>query len=1006
MKIVNSSTNIVIGPFSFPKNSLDITRVDTSIVLISAAGSGKEILRDDFSNFVDSTGTPYTTVEACIADLSNSFLTPGTGSVSSFSANNFSPLFTTSVTDPTVNPTLSFTAVDQSANTVYAGPSSGGIAAPTFRSLVLSDIPNLGTIYLPIEGGTLTGSLILNADATNPLGAVTLQQLNNTIVGIFELQQGYDASSNTFPTAANTNPLVGTIEKGFVWNITVAGTLGGISVEAGDALTALVDNPGQVSSNWLITEFDLGFTPVSDVLNSGRIFVGNASNTATGVDITGDWIINNIGVVTLVTVNSNVGSFGDSTHVSSFTVNGKGLVTAASSTAIVFPVTSVFTRIGNITAQNGDYNTSQVTENTNLYYTQARFDSAFAAKTTTNLAEGSNLYFTNIRAIGAILIGYVSGAGTISSTDSILSAIQKLNGNITTIVSGVSSVSGTVNRITTTPTSGAVVVDIAISYVGQSSINTVGTITTGTWSGLFGTVTGANLTNLTAANISAGIAGINITGNSATVTTNADLTGVITSVGNATSIAAQTGTGTKFVVDTSPTLITPVLGVASATSLGIGTTTPSGILEVVGTTAGQDIIVSRYSSDNVSGAFISRKSRGTVISPAAILSGDNISVIGGRGYDGTLMTTTNNGSAIFTAAENWTATAHGTYYAIGTTPVTTTTKLERLRILDSGFVGIGTTTPLGILNVVNITSTVMRGGIFDQYSADTLSSRITARKSRGTLLSPVVIVTADSLGSFAAFGYDGTNFIEAGSMIIQSTGTISSGIVPGKIIFSTATFSGTLTVAHTIDQLQNSLFNGAVTISPIASTGTPLGALTVNAAAHTALTASTEFNSFQYNAASQQFATGALTTERFAVINNPTYTFVGASTITNAATFAIAGSPIAGTNATITNNYSLWVQAGETYLAGSLRFNYVQVSATYAILSTDNIIEATTGTFTVTLPTAVNCKGRRYTIENSGTGFITLNTTSAQTINGVASVIFGQYVSYTVVSNGTNWVIM
>ncbi len=52
-----------------------------------------------------------------------------------------------------------------------------------------------------------------------------------------------------------------------------------------------------------------------------------------------------------------------------------------------------------------------------------------------------------------------------------------------------------------------------------------------------------------------------------TATTNANLTGPITSSGNATSIASQTGTGTKFVVDTSPTLVTPVLGVATATSI-------------------------------------------------------------------------------------------------------------------------------------------------------------------------------------------------------------------------------------------------------------------------------------------------------------------------------------------------------------------------------------------------------------------------------------------------------
>ena len=53
-----------------------------------------------------------------------------------------------------------------------------------------------------------------------------------------------------------------------------------------------------------------------------------------------------------------------------------------------------------------------------------------------------------------------------------------------------------------------------------------------------------------------------------------NLTGPITSVGAATSIASQTGTGTKFVMDNTPTLITPVLGVATATSIN-GTTIPS-----------------------------------------------------------------------------------------------------------------------------------------------------------------------------------------------------------------------------------------------------------------------------------------------------------------------------------------------------------------------------------------------------------------------------------------------
>ena len=59
-----------------------------------------------------------------------------------------------------------------------------------------------------------------------------------------------------------------------------------------------------------------------------------------------------------------------------------------------------------------------------------------------------------------------------------------------------------------------------------------------------------------------------------TVLAPSNLTGPITSVGSATSVAAQTGTGSTFVMNTSPTLVTPVLGVATATSIN-GTSIPS-----------------------------------------------------------------------------------------------------------------------------------------------------------------------------------------------------------------------------------------------------------------------------------------------------------------------------------------------------------------------------------------------------------------------------------------------
>ncbi len=71
---------------------------------------------------------------------------------------------------------------------------------------------------------------------------------------------------------------------------------------------------------------------------------------------------------------------------------------------------------------------------------------------------------------------------------------------LSTTTGTVTSVSGTTNRITST--GGATpVIDISASYVGQSSITTLGTITTGVWNGsVVGLVYGGTNANLTASN--------------------------------------------------------------------------------------------------------------------------------------------------------------------------------------------------------------------------------------------------------------------------------------------------------------------------------------------------------------------------------------------------------------------------------------------------------------------------------------------------------------------------
>jgi len=90
----------------------------------------------------------------------------------------------------------------------------------------------------------------------------------------------------------------------------------------------------------------------------------------------------------------------------------------------------------------------------------------------------------------------------------------------------------------------------------------------------------------------------------------------------------------------------------------------------------------------------------------------------------------------------------------------------------------------------------------------------------------------------------------------------------------------------------------------------------------------------------------------------------------------------------------------------SFTLPYVAKTGTYTITDTDFTIDCTSNTFTVTLPTAVGRKGKIYEIKNSGTGTITLATTSSQTIDGATTKSLAQYNSYTVQSNNANWIII
>lgn len=87
--------------------------------------------------------------------------------------------------------------------------------------------------------------------------------------------------------------------------------------------------------------------------------------------------------------------------------------------------------------------------------------------------------------------------------------------------------------------------------------------------------------------------------------------------------------------------------------------------------------------------------------------------------------------------------------------------------------------------------------------------------------------------------------------------------------------------------------------------------------------------------------------------------------------------------------------------------SYLVKTGAYTILPSDSLINYTSGTVSATLPTAVGITGHQITIKNSGSGAITVATTSAQTIDGASIYsLASQYKYVIVISNGANWIIV
>ena len=153
----------------------------------------------------------------------------------------------------------------------------------------------------------------------------------------------------------------------------------------------------------------------------------------------------------------------------------------------------------------------------------------------------------------------------------------------------------------------------------------------------------------------------------------------------------------------------------TGTAVGIGTTNPDAKLTVNGNAAPLTAIanaVLHFANADGSPSVVGidsfgqintitfRRANGMGAAPTALQTGDVIGQYGWLGYGATAYQTSAAGQIQVAAAENWSDTTGAGYMVFRTRPSgTTAPPTERMRILSTGYVGIGTTTPIALLEV-------------------------------------------------------------------------------------------------------------------------------------------------------------------------------------------------------------------------------------------------------------------------------------------------------------------
>ena len=382
--------------------------------------------------------------------------------------------------------------IDAIGGKYYTDIITAATASNTASKLVLRDSSgnfSAGTITATLTGN-VTGNLTGNASGT-ALSVTQAAQTAITSVGTLTALQvdNLNLNGNTFSAttgAINITPAAGSaivldgtinIDAGVVTGATsvtstaFVGTLSTVSqpnITSVGTLTALqVDNINLNGNVLSSTTGNLSITPVSGstIVLDGTIIVdagvvtgatsitstgftgaltGNASTattlqTARNFSASGDLTAPNVSfngggaldlVTTLATVNSNVGSFGGTTAIPVFTVNAKGLVTAASEVVISSTL--------DLAADSGSDNGVLIGTDTLTVSGGTGVATSVSGDTITidigqAVATTSNVTFNNVTVNGTLASDDITAATMTASGHVVVQGNLTVNGTTTTV---------------------------------------------------------------------------------------------------------------------------------------------------------------------------------------------------------------------------------------------------------------------------------------------------------------------------------------------------------------------------------------------------------------------------------------------------------------------------------------------------------------------------------------------------------------------------------------------